>query len=99
MPMYSLMSESDMAILIPAPPSRYEGRTSTGYPSLPATSTASSAVNTVPPDALGMPVSFKILSNKSLSSAASTSSADVPSIFTPISIRALVSPIAVWPPN
>ena len=64
-----------------------------------ATSFASSAVNTVPPDALGIPVSSRILSKSSRSSAASTSSALVPRIGTPIFIKASVSLIAVCPPN
>ena len=60
---------------------------------------ASSTVNTVWPFALGIPHCSRISSNNSLSSAASTSSALVPRIGTPIFISASVSLIAVWPPN
>ncbi len=60
---------------------------------------ASSAVNTVPPVGLGISHCSRISSKSSRSSAASTSSADVPRIGTPIFISASVSLIAVCPPN
>ena len=56
-------------------------------------------VNTVRPAARGMPHWFKISSNRSRSSAASTPSAEVPRMGTPMSVRAWASLMAVWPPN
>ena len=97
--MNSTTSSSDTAICIPCPPSTYEGLTSTGYPSSLAALRASSTVNTVCPLALGICVCSRISSKSSLSSAASTSSALVPRIGTPIFISASVSLIAVCPPN
>ena len=94
-----LTSPSFKQISIPAPPNTYDGLTKTGYFNLLATSKASSTVNTVEPRGRSIWHFSRISSNLSLSSAASTSSAEVPKILTPISINALVSLIAVCPPN
>ena len=88
-------SPSFKQISIPAPPKTYEGRTKTGYFNRLATSKASSIVKTVEPRGRSISHFSKISSNLSRSSAASTSSADVPKILTPISINAFVSLIAV----
>ena len=60
---------------------------------------ASSVVKTVEPLGRSIWHFSRISSNLSLSSAASTSSASVPKILTPISVSALVSLMAVCPPN
>jgi len=96
---YSLISASLYAITIPWPPNTYEGLIKTGYSNLFAIIIASSSVKTVEPAGLGIPASSIIASNLFLSSAASTISADVPKILTPISEIALINFIAVCPPN
>mmetsp|Transcript_12475 Transcript_12475/g.41084 ORF Transcript_12475/g.41084 Transcript_12475/m.41084 type:complete len:358 (-) Transcript_12475:2033-3106(-) len=76
--MYRSRSCELYTISIARPPSTYDGRTITGYPSFPATSCASSALRAMPPGGCWIPSLFKHASNRSRSSAASIASGEVP---------------------
>ena len=84
---------------MPCPPKTYEGLTSTGNPSLLASSIPSSKVQTPFPLGLAISKFSNNSSNFSLSSAISICSAVVPKVFIPFSFKKLASLIAVCPPN
>src|SRR5437667_151859 len=81
------------------PPRTYDGRTTTGKPIRPATSTASSSLMAVPCAGTRMPCSRTRAPNRSRSSAMSMESTGVPHIGTPARSRSLASFNGVWPPN
>ena len=80
---------------MPLPPRTYDGRTNTGYPIFVAISAASVKEFAMPNCGAKRLFDFNISPNAPRSSAKSMASGEVPSIFTPDSIKPLAKPSGV----